>query len=119
MDLVLDDSSDTSPLSVCYHPVRPMEVEQPLRELEWIDFVDSLRSGFLPKDGEGRSPFDHTLRFEISDPHATDGGIPRGSMTHPQRQVGRIGICCSSICCNTVNTCSTMILCTFWWIQGI
>ena len=39
--------------------------------------MDSLSSGFLPKDGEERSPFDHTLRFEISDPHATDGGIPR------------------------------------------
>ena len=43
----IDDSSDTSPLSVCYHPVRPMEVEQPPGELEWSDFVDSLRSGFL------------------------------------------------------------------------
>ena len=37
----------TSPLSVCYHPVRPMEVEQLPGELEWSDFVDSLRSGFL------------------------------------------------------------------------
>ena len=71
------DSSDTSPLSVCCHPVRPMEVEQPPGELEWSDFVDSLRSGFLPGDGEQRSPFDQTLRFEISDPHATDGGVPR------------------------------------------
>ena len=39
--------------------------------------MDSLSSGFLPKDGEERPPFDHTLHFEISDPHATDGGIPR------------------------------------------
>ena len=76
MNPEIDDSSDTSPLSVCCHPVRLMEVEQPPSELEWCDFVDSLRSGFLPGDGEQRSPFDHTLRCEISDPHATDGGVP-------------------------------------------
>ena len=76
MDLVFDDSS-SGPLGVHCQPVRPMEVEQPVRELDWIDFVESLSSGFLPKDGEQRSPFDHTLRFEISDPHATDGGLPR------------------------------------------
>ena len=73
----IDDSSDTSPLSVCYHPVRPMEVEQPPGELEWSDFVDSLRSGFLPGEGQLNSPFDQTLRFEVGDPHATDGGVPR------------------------------------------
>ncbi len=47
-----------------------MEVEQPPGELEWSEFVESLGSGFLPKDGEERTPFDHTLRFEVSDPHA-------------------------------------------------
>ena len=47
MNQDIEESSDTSPLSVCYHPMCPMEVEQPSGELEWIDFVDSLRSGFL------------------------------------------------------------------------
>ena len=77
MNPEIDDSSDTSPLSVCCHPVRPMEVEQPPGELERSDFVDSLCSGFLPGEGEQSSPFDQTLRFEISDPHAMDGGVPR------------------------------------------
>ena len=76
MNQDIEDSSDTSPLSVCYHPTRPMEVEPP-GELEWNDFVDSLCSGFLPKEGQLNSPFDQTLRFEVGDPHATDGGVPR------------------------------------------
>ena len=29
MNQDIEDSSDTSPLSVCLHPTRPMEVEQP------------------------------------------------------------------------------------------
>ena len=77
MNQDIEDSSDTSPLSVCLHPTRPMEVEQPADALEWKDFVDSLSSGFLPKGGQRCSPFDQTLRFEVGDPHATDGGLPR------------------------------------------
>ena len=76
MNQDIGDSSDTSPLSVCYPPTRPMEVEQPSDVLEWNDFVDSLCSGFLPKGGQRNSPFDQTLRFEVGDPHATDGGLP-------------------------------------------
>ena len=81
MNQDIGDSSDTSPLSVCYHPTRPMEVEQPSDVLEWNDFVDSLCSGFLPKGGQRNSPFDQTLRFEVGDPHATDGGLPRAYET--------------------------------------
>ena len=81
MNQDIGDSSDTSPLSVCYHPTRPMEVEQPSDVLEWSDFVDSLCSGFLPKGGQRNSPFDQTLRFEVGDPHATDGGLPRAYET--------------------------------------
>ena len=54
-----------------------MEVEQTSDVLEWNDFVDSLCSGFLPKGGQRNSPFDQTLRFEVSDPRATDGCLSR------------------------------------------
>ena len=81
MNQDIEDSSDTSPLSVCFHPTRPMEVEQPADVLERNDFVDSLCSGFLPKGGQRNSPFDQTLRFEVGDPHATDGGLPRAYET--------------------------------------
>ena len=31
----------------------------------------------MPQDDAQRTPFDHTLHFEIGDPHATGGGLPR------------------------------------------
>ncbi len=102
MNPEIDDSSDTSPLSVCFHPVRPMEVEQPPGELEWSDFVDSLRSDFLPGEGQQRFLFDQTLRFEISDPHATDGGE---GLCNIYRDRWPIGICCSSTCCRIALAC--------------
>ena len=54
-----------------------MEVEGTLNELEWKDFYESLSEGFLPHDGEQRTPFDQTLHFEVGDPHVTGGGLPR------------------------------------------
>ena len=78
MYLAFDDStSDTSPTSEHYQPPRPMEVGRSLNELEWKDFSESLTEGFLPHDAEQRTPFDQTLHFEVGDPHATGGGLPR------------------------------------------
>ena len=72
-----DSTSDTSPTSVHQRSPQPMEVERALNELGWKDFVESLSDGFLPHDGEQRTPFDQTLHFEVGDPHATGGGLPR------------------------------------------
>ena len=78
MYLAFDDpTSDTSPTSDHHQPPRPMEVEGTLHELEWHDFYGYLSEGFLPHDNEQRTPFDQTLHFEIGDPHATGGGLPR------------------------------------------
>ena len=54
-----------------------MEVEGTPKELAWQDFYGALSEGFLPLDDELRTLFDQTLHFEVGDPHATGGGLPR------------------------------------------
>ena len=78
MYLAFDDAtSDSSPMSDHYQSPCPMEVEGNPGELAWEDFYGSLSEGFLPRDDEQRTAFDQTLRFEVGDPHATGGGLPR------------------------------------------
>ena len=78
MSLTFDDStSEMSPSSEPPKPTHPMEVDGTLQELGWQDFPTTLGEGFLPHDDTQRTPFDHTMHYEIGDPHATGGGLPR------------------------------------------
>ena len=78
MSLSFDDStSDMSPSSEHPKTSHPMEVDGSLQELGWQDFSTTLGEGFLPHDDTQRTPFDHTMHYEIGDPHATGGGLPR------------------------------------------
>ena len=78
MSLSFDDStSDMSPSSEHPKTTHPMEVDGTLQELESQDFSTALSEGFLPHDDTQRFPFDHTMHYEIGDPHATGGGLPR------------------------------------------
>ena len=72
-----DGNIDTSPMSDYHQSPSPMEVEETPKELAWQDFCGALSEGFLPLDDELRTSFDQTLHFEVGDPHATGGGLPR------------------------------------------
>ena len=78
MSVSLDDStSDMSPSSEHPKTTHPMQVDETLQEIEWQEFFTALSEGFLPQDDTLRFPFDHTMHYEIGDPHATGGGLPR------------------------------------------
>ena len=78
MSVSLDDStSDMSPTSEQEKTTHPMQVDETLHEVEWQDFFTALSEGFLPHDDTQRFPFDHTMHYEIGDPHTAGGGVPR------------------------------------------
>ena len=78
MSVSLDDSSsDMSPSSEHPIPTYPMQVDETLQEIEWQEFFTALSEGFLSQDDTQRVPFDHTMHYEIGDPHTSGGGLPR------------------------------------------
>ena len=72
-------NSDMSPSSEHPIPTYPMQVDETLQEIEWQEqeFFTALSEGFLPQDDTQRFPFDHTMHYEIGDPHTSGGGLPR------------------------------------------
>ena len=94
-----------------------MEVEEIDEGVRWTDFTASLGGGCLPKDDIKRTSFDHTLQFELGDPHTTSGGQSQRYETSDSPGGPHCKYCLDTFC-STANTLPTMTLCTSWSTLG-